>query len=174
MEHLYTKKQAAQLRQKLIDSCIVAIVKANLNKYPQLKSAALLVAQYWNDEASDAVHHRLIYSILDTPDLEAAAKARMDYAEDPVNLPGISDDFGDLIDEVDYIKSDTEPYYWNDNHEAIPAFAAFCKEGCHQEMDGIDAYSPYAILRRQGDDIEIEVVGKMLRPWLDGIKPERD
>ncbi len=38
----------------------------------------------------------------------------------------------------------------------------------------MEAYSPYAIFRRQGDDLEIEVVGKMLRPWLDGIKPERD
>lgn len=32
---------------------------------------------------------------------------------------------------------------------------------------------PYAIFRRRDNDIEIEVVGKMLRPWLDGIKPSR-
>ena len=35
-----------------------------------------------------------------------------------------------------------------------------------------EAYSPYAILRRQGEEIEIEVIGEMVRPWLDGIKHE--
>lgn len=107
MEHLYTKKQAAQLRQKLMDEYVVPIVKICFRRHSQLRSAALLVAQYWND-----------------------------------------------------------------NGEVIPAFAAFCREGAHQEMSIAEAYAPYAILRRCGDDIAIEIVGQMLRPWLDGIHPE--
>ncbi len=58
------------------------------------------------------------------------------------------------------------------NDNAIPNFAAYFKEGCHQEMDYLEAYSPYAVFRRKEGDIEIEVVGNMLRPWLDGIRPE--
>lgn len=175
LEHLYTKKQAAQLRQKLIDSYIVPIVKANFKKYFQLKSAAILVAQYWNDEASDAVHYQLIYSVLDTPDFEAVAKAQTDWNEDTVNLPGISDRGGDLIDKVYSPAFDTtEPYLWSDNGNAIPAFAAFCKEGCDQNMEISEAYTLYAVLRRLGDGIEVEIVGEMLRPWLDGIKPDLD
>lgn len=168
MEHLYTKKQAAQLRQKSIDGFIVPIVKANFNKYPQLKSAAILVAQYWNDEASDAVHQHIIYSVLDTPDFEAAARG--EYGKDTVNLPSL----GRLEDRAYSVERNGEEVYWLENLDAIPAFAAFCKEGSHQCMDTFEAYTPYAVLRRQEDDIDIEVVGKMLRPWLDGIKPEWD
>jgi hypothetical protein len=73
MEHLYTKKQAEQLREKLIKLVILPLVKANFDKHPKLNSAVMLVAQYWDDEANDAVHERIIYSRLDTLNLEAAA-----------------------------------------------------------------------------------------------------
>ncbi|VEP16960.1 conserved hypothetical protein [Hyella patelloides LEGE 07179] len=56
----------------------------------------------------------------------------------------------------------------------IPAFAAFCKEGSHQCMSTSEAYTPYAILTRTDNSIAVEIVGKMLRPWLDGVRPERD
>lgn len=55
MEHLYTKIQTEQLREKLIKNVIMPLVEANFNKNPQLNSATMLVAQYWDDEASDAV-----------------------------------------------------------------------------------------------------------------------
>ncbi|MBO1351328.1 MAG: hypothetical protein EBE86_029990 [Hormoscilla sp. GUM202] len=61
--------------------------------------------------------------------------------------------------------------YWDSQGAAIPAFAAFCKEGSHQCMDLSEAYSPYAIFRRKGQEIEVEVVGSWLRWWLNGIKP---
>ncbi len=35
-----------------------------------------------------------------------------------------------------------------------------------------EGYTLYAVLRRLGDGIEVEIVGEMLRPWLDGIKPD--
>ncbi|GAB1543844.1 hypothetical protein NUACC21_65200 [Scytonema sp. NUACC21] len=168
LEHLYTKKQAAQLRQQLMDGFVIPIVQMNFQKYPTLRSAAMMVAQYWDDEASDAVHHCLIYSVLDTPDLEAAAKADVNYSQDKVNLKGL----GRLDNRAYSVQRNGQEMYWPDNHDAIPAFAAYCKEGCHQSMDTFEAYTPYAILRRQDNAIDIEVVGKMLRPWLDGIKPD--
>ena len=57
--------------------------------------------------------------------------------------------------------------------EEIPAFAAYAPEGAHQSMDYSEAYNPYAILYRKDNDVEVKIVGKMLRPWLDGIRPER-
>lgn len=178
MEHLYTKTQAEQLREKLIKNAIMPLVEANFNKNPQLNSATMLVAQYWDDEASDAVHQRLIYSVLDTPNIEAASIAQKDCTEDVINLLNLSSEYGELEDEVCFIdvteiedEDEADSYWWPDNFHAIPAFAAFCKEDCHQGMDTFEAYTPYAIFRRRDDDIEIEVVGEMLRPWLDGIKP---
>jgi hypothetical protein len=53
---------------------------------------------------------------------------------------------------------------WDENWDAIPAFAAFCREGSHQGMSVAEAYTPYAVLRRCGDDVSIEIVGQMLRP----------
>jgi hypothetical protein len=158
LEHLYTKKQAAQLRQKLMDEFIVPMVQMNFQKYPTLRSAAMMLFQCWNDEAWDGVYQCLIYSVLDTPDFEAAALA--EYGKDRVNLKGI----GRLKGRAYSVELE--------NHDAIPAFAAYCKEGCHQYMNTFEAYTPYAILRRQEYGIEVEVVGKMLRPWLDGIKPD--
>ncbi|MDZ4872096.1 MAG: hypothetical protein CLLPBCKN_001484 [Chroococcidiopsis cubana SAG 39.79] len=38
-------------------------------------------------------------------------------------------------------------------------------------MSTREAYIPYAILRRRAGDIEVEIVGQMIRPQLDGIKP---
>jgi hypothetical protein len=171
MEHLYTKQQAVQLRQKLMDEYVIPLVRICFRKYPQLRSATLLVAQYWDDEARDAVHSCFTFSVLDTPDLEAAAKANENWTEDSVNLPG----FGRYPYLVGNARQDLEKEgysnYWDDNWDAIPAFAAFCREGAHQCMSTAEAYTPYAILRRCGDDITIEIVGQMLRPWLDGMHP---
>lgn len=174
MEHLYTKKQVEQLRNQIIEKVVKPIVKANFNNFPQLKSATICVAQYWDDEAEDAVHYRIVYSVLYTPDIESATKAQGECSEDVVNLPGISNEDGEIPNEIYYlpVKDGEEVYCWLDNGDAIPAFAAFCKEECHQDMIGLEAYSPYAILRRlDNDNIEVEVIGKMLRPWLDGMKP---
>lgn len=77
------------MRQKLMDEFVIPVVQMNFQKYPSLRSAAMMVAQYWSDEASDAVHYCLIYSVLDTPDFEAAARAEVDYDDDTVNLPNL-------------------------------------------------------------------------------------
>jgi hypothetical protein len=37
-------------------------------------------------------------------------------------------------------------------------------------MDEGEAYTPYAIFRRQNTDVAVEVVGVMIRAWLDGVK----
>ncbi len=176
VEYLYSKEQAAQMRSQIMEEYVKPRVKACFDRYPQLQSAMLLVAQYWADEANDAVHDQRIFSVLETPDLEAAFQADKFYKPDPINLPGFQteNEIYDVwwsVDETN-IQNEEEICYWYDNGIAIPAFAAFCKEGCHQEMDMEEAYSPYAILRRKGEEIEVEIVGRMYRPWLDGVKPE--
>jgi len=132
-------------------------VQLCFERFPQLQSVALLVAQYWDDEANDAVHEHTIFSILETPDLEAAFKADENNKSDRVNLT-------DLIDtyplqstwwELDGESSEEEICYWEDNAIAIPAFAAFCQEGAHQCMSTREAYTPYAILRRRAGEIEV-------------------
>ncbi|WP_019500815.1 hypothetical protein [Pseudanabaena sp. PCC 6802] len=165
-KYLYTQEQAAELREKLIANVIFPQVKLVFAKYNQLNSAMFLVAQYWADEASDAVHYQLLLSVLSTP----VIPEEDDLDSDPVNLPGLQNSW-ELLDSLDE-DEDELGFYWNDNGDAIAAFAAFCKEDAHQEMDGLEAYSPYAVFRRKESEIEIEIVGEMLRPWADGMRPE--
>jgi hypothetical protein len=172
IEYLYTKEEAAQMREKIMDECVKPRAKACFERFPQLQSIALLVAQYWDDEANDAVHEHTIFSVLETPDLEAAFKAEEENKSDRLNLQDLTDVFE--LENVWWAadKLVEETSYWDDNATAIPAFAAFCQEGAHQGMSTREAYTPYAILRRRAEDIEVELVGQMLRPQLDGIKPE--
>ena len=82
-------------------------------------------------------------------------------AEDPTNLPNIRGGQETLMTLWEYWRGT-----WGPNSNAIPAFAAFCKEGCSQSMSAQEAFTLYARFRR---DEEIEVVGQMLRPALDGL-----
>ena len=145
------------------------------------------MAQYWNDGALDEVHDLFVYSVLDTPSWEAFAKSEQaednydngeDYhnsIKDPINLPGFIDYQYEIDGDYSNINIDENRYYfYGFISEEIAAFAAFCKEGSHQCMDYSEAYTPYALFTRTDAEIKIEIVGKMLRPWLDGIRPEAD
>ena len=58
----------------------------------------------------------------------------------------------------------------DENSTAITAFAAYCLDGCDQEMPISESQTPYAIGRRgrTPTDVEIEIVGTMLQPqWED-------
>jgi hypothetical protein len=165
-QHIYTKEEAADLRSKIISSEIVPTIKVIFEKYTQLQSAMLLVAQYWDDEADDAVHYAMIYSVLPTP----ARGMESLYAPDPINLPelpSLYEIYGSIENFCIYKGWE---YSWEDNENAVPIFAAYCKEGCHQGMGHLETYSPYAVFRRKEKEIEIEIVGNMLRPWLDGLR----
>ena len=162
---LFTPAEAKQLRENLIRKWILPALEARFTKFPQLKSAGLLVAQYWCDEAGDAVHSLMYYSVLEAPDFQTAISLEYDQ-NDRVNLPNLPSNSGINWCGVE------EMIPWDDNGIAIPAFAAFCREDCHQEMGTEEAYSLFAIFRKTGDGIEVEYVGEMLRPWLDGIAPE--
>ena len=39
-------------------------------------------------------------------------------------------------------------------------------------MESLEAYSPYALFSRVGAEIKMQVVGVMIRPWLNGVIPE--
>jgi hypothetical protein len=171
-EYIYTKKESADLREKIINYTIVPQIQLVFSRYPQIRSAMLLVAQYYGDEALDAVHCEMIYSVLPSP-AWGCDLLSTDYDDlDPVNLPGLPSlsEINDSIRE-DFYKLEDRKYYWEHNGNAIPTFAAYCKEGSHQEMNYLEAYSPYAVFRWKDEEIEIEVVGNMLRPWLDGMRP---
>ncbi|MCO7223023.1 hypothetical protein [Pleionea sp. CnH1-48] len=167
------EEQAQALRNEIIEKGVMPYIKAVFERFPKFNSATLLVAQYWDDEADDAVHQEVIFSALNTPNLKSAFETYTDEnmeAKDSINspedLPSTVVDWG-FDDGLERSLWDN----WCDNGDAITAFAAFCKEGANQWQDIGEAYSPYAVFRRQGKDVEMVVIGEMIRPWLDGVQP---
>ena len=158
----YTAEETARMRDELLKKQVEPMVAAVFKQHPEIRSAVMLVSQYWNDEADDAVHYDFFFSKLPEPDVEAAGSSYGE--EDTVNLPeGWS--HWDLMNSVEMGLD------WDDNGEAIPLFAAFTKEDCHQEMTSAEAGSPYAFFMRTPDGVQTKVVARMLRPWLDGVRP---
>ena len=193
----YEPEEAATKRLEFIQRSIVPPVKAVFADFPDIKSAVLMVSQFWCDEAYDAVHGNLVYSLSAEPDLDrhrreierlAVAEARFE-ADDYESLDNEEYAYSNFIEGPEAVAALGEAakeitnwdgkkayQYWQDwdsNDGAIPLFAAFCMEGGHQEGGELEFSLPCAILRRAaGNDVTVEVLGTMARPWMDGVQPE--
>lgn len=151
----------AAMREDAVRRILVPMAESAFAARPDVQSLLLAVAQYWNDEADDAVHASVHYSRRHTPVW-------------PHECPYFADDAGTASDRADFCNwcggqvpghpANPEWVPWDDNGSAIPAFEAFCREACHQEMTTGEAYLPYAVVRRgQG----VEIVGRPVRPWAE-------
>jgi len=187
-------------RLAYIEKVVLPPVKKAFEDAPQLNSASLLVSQYWCDEAIDAVYGNIVYALSLNPDLiafredvlrraqnedsyspnkdwaeiEKEESALMTFIEGPKIAGILGDRFEDFVDDY---RGDAYRLWrnWHHNTEAIPLFAAYCMEGGHQEGIDLEFSSPCAILRRgDGDEVTIEVLDKMARPWMEGVSPERE
>ncbi len=171
--YLFTARQTAALRHEWTRDELLPALRAVFARLPALRSAYVLVAQYWNDEADDAVHCAVVVSELEVPDLAAAGRAYDEPDDgDPENLPTLHS--LELWD-YSYTASTLEPYHlkirWNENNDAISLWAAYTLEGGHQNSSGLAAYAPALLVVRDGDDLVVREDGPMRRPWLDGVRP---
>jgi hypothetical protein len=160
-------EETVQLRNAYLSGRLKDAIDAVFGSDASLQSVTLLVAQYWSDEAHDAVHGEMIYSELDTPDLEAVKANPEIYPEaDSVNLSGRN--------PWDVVVWESSPLRdWGSNNYCIPLFAALCEEGGHQEGDNLEFFSPVAIYRRTGPAATaVQFVGEIKRPWLEGVSFE--
>jgi hypothetical protein len=147
---------SAELRAHHLTWFVAPQVVACLADDPGLASVTLAVAAYWNDEARDAVHTWLVPSRTAAPTWPPS---------DPFDAA--------LHDRLRAVRIALwgRPYPFHlDNTDLIPAYAAFCRPHAHQEMSGSEAYRPFAVLRRAGETVAIEVVGEPLRGgWEDAF-----
>jgi hypothetical protein len=167
-----TGTTSAELRRNMVEQSWRPAAARIFAALPEVQSVVFAVAQYWNDEAADQVHWRELPSLERDPrwpemltrplyesegdDFLAAEFVRR-LPPTPEGHPAT--DISDL----------TRPLPWLDEDKVITAFASCCTEGCHQEMSVAEAYRPYAIARRDGNQgVAIEVVGRVIRPeWED-------
>jgi len=174
----YTPEETARLRDKYINDIVLPIVEKKFNRVKEFRTAILFVAQYWHDEARDAVQGAIAYSLMNTPDIEAYMKrlsqSKKSWKEDKIedeyieievqgechsfNLEPLFEGrtaantlleiYGDRISRI--LRGDTDNLGgWNPNLDTIPLFAAFCKEGGNQSSDFSQNFSPLMIFKRQ-------------------------
>jgi uncharacterized protein (TIGR02996 family) len=162
--------EAEMARRQYLRTHLLPVVSRYFTTYERLRSAMLCVAQYWADEANDAVHAELIVSELFEPTLEGVSW-EVSWDEDgphaDPNLPNtyIKRQYGKGSSSNVWLSA-TE---WDDNNGAIPLWAAFAPEGGSQEYEALsEAYAPAVMFYRHGG---YEIL-PMLRPQLDGVETE--
>lgn len=158
--------EAEMARRELLRTHLLPTVAQYFTTYERLQSAMLCVAQYWADEADDAVHGLLILSELFEPTLEGVTGRDDEPGTDP-NVPNthIKQKYGDISSSAVYLW-DTP---WDDNSGAIPLWAAFApEEGSQEYAYYSEVYSPAVMFYRHGGYEFLP----MKRPHLDGVQPE--
>jgi hypothetical protein len=171
-------------------------IAAVFKDFPDVQSAVLMVGQFWADEALDAVHRATAFSFAVNPDFAAyRAEAERLYElllDQSVDIDAFDGDFEahDLwiegraaverlgerwsLDKRFEFHEKYDLYAdWDSNGAAIPLFAAYCEEGADQEQPTGLSHAPYCVFRRgRGGGVDVEIVGVMVRPWLDGVAPQ--
>jgi len=104
---------------------------------PKIKGIFVGFAQYWDDEADDAVHD--VFVLLSDP--------KLTWAEAFTEKNECGNRYEDTrFKEINLSLFGNElPHYW-DNSDLIMAFGAYTKEGSSQNQDTVDAYTPFALL----------------------------
>lgn len=159
--------EAEMARRQYVRTQLWPVVSRHFEKYERLRSAMLCVAQYWDDEANDAVHGTLIVSELFEPTLEGVTDSVDESDVDP-NVPntrivGPHDETGSAVSLYGSGAS------WDDNGGAIPLWAAFAPEEGSQEYEYLsEVYAPAVMFHRHGGYEFLPV----RRPHLDGVRPE--
>lgn len=147
----------------------IPIAKQLFDALPEVNSVVYAVGQFWSDEASDAVHEAMLPSLDRDPMWPTFLRPPL-YESDgwewlspdvDARIVGVG---GSGLLQLGRTYPDLD-----DNSTMITAFAAFCAEGCDQEMPVAESHVPYAIARRMaGGAVELEIVGVLSRPeWED-------
>lgn len=161
--------QTDMKRREYLRTRLGPYLQNQFQTYERLRSAMLCVAQYWNDEADDAVHSALVVSEGLEPTLTGVGyRIRDDEGRvaDP-NIPNTT-----ILGEWGLSGSSMISTYraggWDDNNSSIPLWACFAPEGGHQQWEEVaEVYAPAVLFYRHG---EYEVL-PMARPHLDGVRP---
>ncbi|MEZ0375040.1 MAG: hypothetical protein ACAI44_38495, partial [Candidatus Sericytochromatia bacterium] len=123
---------AVALRQQLIDTCILPYVQQGFGIYAEFRSAALLLSRYPDQRHADAVHVRVLFSELDTPDCKAWFAAEADGWADAVNWPSqpcFKRDYGEPFTEPEVPLAEACLRKWDAGGLALEAFAGLCPLG---------------------------------------------
>lgn len=158
-------KTSAEMRERYLHEHFGPLARRYFEKDERVRSVILGIAQYWCDEADDAVHSIFVPCPDETPKPWPQCLSGNPYYSLEWGQTGVSwlDDWKEhqaMRDDLPFL---------DENESMIVAFASCVHETGSQEFDDAENYRPYAIARRSpAGAVDIEVVGKVLRPeWED-------
>ena len=159
--------EAEMGRRQWLRTQLLPVVARYFETYERLQCAALCVAQYWDDEADDAVHAEMVVSELFEPTLRCVNWGGKNH-KDP-NLPTTHVKSPNGEESTSVISLWDSDARWDENSGSIPLWAGFSPEGGSQEYGELrESYAPAVMFYRYGG---YEVL-QMQRPYLDGVRPE--
>lgn len=173
-------KSGAELRDIFMGRVFKPAMEEIMQREPRIQVLYLGFAQYWDDEANDAVH----YYMQAGGDRNLSWEEAFDEKKNPLfadpdwekmrKLKEAGKQFwDDTYDLTKGVVNELFGYLYYDNGEFIPAFACYTHEGGNQNNNTDGNYSPYIKAVRQEDGtITFSDVFEMQRPHLDGVRPE--
>ena len=145
-----TKEEAVKAREEHFERVVLPFVILVFQKYPQLRSAALCVADLPDDltklknrapAGEGNVRFVLVWSDNRSPDLDSALKCVDDQIADKTNLFALTETRRhDVVGDASA---------WNLDGRYDEAYRAFC---CDPAVVVNTPYTPYALMRREGTD----------------------
>lgn len=176
---------SAEKRETYITWYMGPHVAKYMLKYPKIKAMWLGFAQYWNDEAEDAVHECLLPASSMNLEFEELWTTKNKFWK-----RAKGEDYGEFtLSKYEEGRGvDTElhgrrwGFHWN-NWDLIKAFAAYTREGGSQE-EGLEQYQPYMKFywhvekvpvhnangeKREERSLIGEILTGPIRPWLDDV-----
>lgn len=163
----YSPDDLKKFRDDYINNHFLKSAKNIFNDHEDVNSIVLCLAQYWDDEASDAVHAKLIPS-----SFTSSFSSWEDLFDPKKNIVLKSKKLEITKSYISkYSPFFTEKYelpYLDNDETMIQAFGSFCKEGSSQEDDHFDCFTPYAIAIRDENypnGIKLKTFEKFL-PWI--------
>jgi uncharacterized protein (TIGR02996 family) len=145
-----SRGEVEMARRQYVRQHLLPLVSRYFQTYKRLQSAMLCVAQYWADEADDAVHGMMIVSELFEPTLEGVGGFDDESRPDP-NVPNTHIPQKYVKGSSSRISLYGSDARWDDNSGAIPLWAAFAPEEGSQEYGSYsEAYLPAVMFYRHG------------------------
>lgn len=124
-------------------------LKEHFKRKPADQSVLVSVAQFWADEANDAVHLTTLASDKPVPDF-----FHSDWSDEP------------STEGTHGVGWEHSPE-WDDNGMSIRCFQAYCGEMGSQELPSAAQSEPFAIIQRTPSGPQLTWLGRCQRAWLD-------
>ena len=160
--YIFTTEEAQAKRVEFVETKLIP----TLRKQGYLKegtSAVMFVAQYWNDEANDAVHFRVSISKTSKTPKGFSRLPEFDRDDPAASLSEYDLRRDQKTGKIDY--TDDSGFTWDSNGQAITLWCAFAEGGHTQDSEYSDAYRSAVTIESDGS----YAFNTMVRPWLDGV-----